>query len=407
MNKVIFSVVCFVALSFNVLAGDGISVKIGNNYYETLSLAIENAFDGDTITMLSSVTIEKPQLINKNITINLNGNNISGKSYVFKVQNGTLNLTGKGKVNELEPYFGAIVIKGSENSYDSEYSVVNVSSDVILEGWTGIFIDQYNGKGYGIKVSFDGTINTYKDSSGDSGAGIYVNGTIKDKINYPDIKINKTAKINSIGNGLYMAGYSNVLVDGAYIEANDAGIAIKSGILTINDGDVIVTGIDEVPTTLNPNGINRTGTTFQIESNNGYAGDIVIDIKGGNFISKNSNVMYEYGNNTKVSSINISGGKFKSEASKDVFNLSNSFKTKHNKFISGGEFSSNPSDYLKNGYSVNHNYQVLKESILSVSENVTKTENVNVGTIIFLIIMVLISILVYLIKGKKILKKIY
>ena len=96
--------------------------------------------------MLSSVTIEKPQLINKNITINLNGNNISGKSYVFKVQNGTLNLTGKGKVNELEPYFGAIVIKGSENSYDSEYSVVNVSSDVILEGWTGIFIDQYNGK---------------------------------------------------------------------------------------------------------------------------------------------------------------------------------------------------------------------------------------------------------------------
>ena len=210
MNKVIFSVVCFVALSFNVLAGDGISVKIGNNYYETLSLAIENAFDGDTITMLSSVTIEKPQLINKNITINLNGNNISGKSYVFKVQNGTLNLTGKGKVNELEPYFGAIVIKGSENSYDSEYSVVNVSSDVILEGWTGIFIDQYNGKGYGIKVSFDGTINTYKDSSGDSGAGIYVNGTIKDKINYPDIKINKTAKINSIGNGLYMAGYSNV-----------------------------------------------------------------------------------------------------------------------------------------------------------------------------------------------------
>ena len=175
MNKVIFSVVCFVALSFNVLAGDGISVKIGNNYYETLSLAIENAFDGDTITMLSSVTIEKPQLINKNITINLNGNNISGKSYVFKVQNGTLNLTGKGKVNELEPYFGAIVIKGSENSYDSEYSVVNVSSDVILEGWTGIFIDQYNGKGYGIKVSFDGTINTYKDSSGDSGAGIYVN----------------------------------------------------------------------------------------------------------------------------------------------------------------------------------------------------------------------------------------
>lgn len=48
--------------------------------------------------------------------------------------------------------------------------------------------------------------------------------------------------------------------------------------------------------------------------------------------------MYEYGNNTKVSSINISGGKFKSEASKDVFNLSNSFKTKHNRFISGGSF---------------------------------------------------------------------
>lgn len=406
MKKVIFLVVCFIVLNFNVLASDGVSVKIGDNYYETLNLAIENAKDGDTITILSSITIEKPQLINKNITIDLNGNNISGKSYVFKVQNGTLNIKGKGKINELEPYFGAIVIKGSENSYDLEYSVVNVLKDVTLEGWTGIFIDQYNGKGYGIKVSFDGTINTYKDSNGDSGSGIYINGTIKDKINYPDIKINKTAKINSIGNGLYMAGYSKVLIDGAYIEAKDAGIAIKSGILTINDGNVIATGIDEVPTTLNPNGINSTGTTFQIESNNGYAGDIVIDIKEGNFVSKNSNVMYEYGNNTKVSSINISGGKFKSEASKDVFNLSNSFKTKHNKFISGGEYSSNPSEYLKNGYSVNHNYQVLQD-VLSVSGNVAKTENISIGTIIFLLIMILFSIIVYLVKGKKILKKFY
>ena len=43
LNKVIFSVVCFVALSFNVLAGDGISVKIGNNFND-FSMDSERVF---------------------------------------------------------------------------------------------------------------------------------------------------------------------------------------------------------------------------------------------------------------------------------------------------------------------------------------------------------------------------
>lgn len=397
MKKILFLILSFIVLSFNVSASDGIVAKIDDDYYETLSLAIENANKNDVITILSDITLEDFQLINKDITINLNNHTISSKNYVFKVQNGNLNLIGKGKIKELEPNFGSIVIKGSENSYDNLYSVVNVSKDITLEGWSGIFIDHYNNKGYGIKVIFDGIINTYKDKSNNPGAGIYVNGRIKDKINYPDIQLNKNAKINSVGTGLYIAGYSKILIDGTYIKGVSSGIAIKSGILTIKNGTIIAEGNDLTPTTSNPSGINASGTTFQIESNDNYAGDIIIDIKNGNFISKNSNVIYEYGNNTKVSSINISGGFFKSEAGKDVFNLSNSFKTKHNKFISGGNFSSNPSNYLKGGYSVDENYQVLQ-----VSGNIEKTNNISLFSIMFLLIMFFISIIIYIIRKKRV-----
>lgn len=402
-NKFIkFFLLLFLLLPKNVLASDGIVARIGDNYYDLLSDAIEAAGSDDVIKLTSSITFRDTQNINKPITIDLNGHNILGESIVFKVQNGSLTLEGEGTVKEINPYYAPIVIKGSTNPSDTNYSNVNIGSDVFLEGWAGVFIDQNEKLAYGVNVTIDGSINSVLDVAGGKGFGVYINGNVKNKTNYPVVNIKKNSKITSLGSGIYMAGYSKVVIDGAYIEGIDSAIAIKSGILIIKDGTLYCTGVDNTPTESYSNGVNPSGASLQIESNSSYAGDIDITITGGSLRSQNSNVIYEYLANTtdtKVTNIDITGGNFLSSASKDVFNLSSSFKTTHDKFISGGRYSSDPSIYLNSGYQIEFNderYEVIKTTMKEdlVFKEETK-KSMTITTIVLSVLVVLIGTFVF------------
>lgn len=414
LKKIIFSFVVFF-LSFQmVYASSNTAAKIGNNYYDTLSDAIANANSTDIIKLLSNVNLTETLLINKTVNIDLNGNNISAPSIVFLVQGGTLNLNGTGTIRETEPNYGAIKVIGSNNNNDNKYSLVNIEKNVSLEGWSGIFVSHESNKSYGVYINFDGKINAISDINGGTGVGIYVNGNIKDEINSPIINILENAEIYSNGNGLYIAGYSVWNIYQAYIHGIESGISIKSGILNIDGATVICDGEDKTPTEGYNNGIKASGTTIQIESNSGYAGNMEINIKNGNFKSKNSNVIYEYigkGNNTTVNSINITGGTFISDASKEIFLLSPSFKEKHPKFISGGNFSSNPNLYLKSGYTStldNNLYRItastMKE-IFSVNKDNNKSPILPKVIIIFIIIIIIVFAYINKSKLALILKK--
>lgn len=334
-------------------AGAGIAAVIGNEYYEGLEEAIEAASSSDVIKLVADIELDNSLNINKTVNINLNGHTVSTAESVFLVEGGSLNLTGKGTVKETKPNYGAIVIKGSESASDENYSTVSVGANVMLEGWSGVFVKQSNDKAYGVNINMNGSINAIKDINDNVGAGIYVNGKIKHQNNHPIINLSTTTKITSTGDGIYIAGYATVNINGATITGNDSGVAMKSGILNMNSGTITCIGTDRTPTSGNTNGINPSGTAIQIESNNSYAGDIIINIKGGLIKSNNSYAMYEYTTNsssTKVSDILISGGKFVAGSSKSVFHFSESFKSKHTAFISGGEFSTTPNSYLKSGY---------------------------------------------------------
>jgi hypothetical protein len=291
------------------------------------------------------------------------------------------------------------MLVGSSEPTNDKYSVVSVGKDVTLEGWSGIFINHENAKSYGVHVNLEGKINAVNDISGGTGAGVYVNGNIKDKDYSPVVNIMDGAEIKSTGNGLYIAGYSTFNIGDAYIEGDLAAIGIKSGKLIIDGATLICNGEDKTPTEGHNNGIKASGTTIQIESNSGYKGNIELDISRGNFVSKNSNVIYEYtvNNNTNVTSINISNGKFISESMKPVFLLSDSFKNKHQKFITGGMYSSNPKDYLKDGYVATKNSDDLYEVTDSTGVFAFKNNSTN-SFIIFLIIGIIGIISYFLFK---------
>lgn len=393
-------------------ASESILARIGDKYYDSLELAIAAAGPNDTINLVADVVLKNSQNINKTVNINLNGHTISSDNSVFKIEGGSLNLTGSGTIKETKPYYGAVVMTGSTKSNDESYSTLNVGEDVVLEGWSGVFVDHLNNKSYGVVANIEGTINSILDTNGDPGAGVYINGLIQHKDNYPIVTFTEKSKITSLGNGIYVAGYTKVNINGAYIEGKESALAIKSGIININSGTIICDGSDETPTTPNSNGINASGTAIQIESNNGYAGDINLNIKDGHIESKNSNTIYEYtkdsSTQTKVNHINISGGKFISGNEKTVFLFSNSFKNNISNFITGGEFKTDPSAYLKTGYSV-----VTSNGYFEVVKSTFKTENVNVSNdipekssnfipiILAVIILVSLIALIYVKKYRK------
>ena len=412
MKKIIFTLLLFFGLVPIVCASNVPLTRIGDRYYSTLEEAIMNVSSDDVISLLSDINLDDSLVINKTVNINLNGNDITTDEKVFMVNGGFLTLTGKGTIKETKPNYGAIMIVGSTNSADEKYSVVSVGKDVTLEGWSGIFINHDSKKSYGVHAYVEGNINAVNDTSGGTGIGIYVNGKIKEEESHPVVNIMDGAEIKSTGNGLYIAGYSTFNIGDAYIEGDESAIGIKSGKLIIDGATLVCNGEDYTPTSGYQNGIKPSGATIQIESNNGYKGKMEIDISSGNFTSKNSNVIYEYigrGDTSQIYSMSISGGTFTSGKSKNVFSLSDSFKNIHSGFISGGEYSTNPNEYLKSGYKVvedNNKYSVVKNTVKEVISNNYKDSNKNnfIKSLIFILIISIPLILIYLNKKYSILK---
>ena len=358
-------------MNFEILPEDTITVVDGVAY-NNLQDAINNA-NGETIKLLDDVNTNSLVKLtinnNANVTIDLNGKsiNLNTNSY-FLVSNGTLNLIGEGTIKETKPYYAPIMVSRSASDTGTTPIVVNVGEGVTLEGWAGIFIDKNSSNRVAnTTVNFSGTINSVRDTTNAAGHGIYINGEVKDTTSYPVINIENTAKITSEGVGIYAAGYATWNIKGGYIEAPETVIGIKSGNLNITGGTLVATGEKDIPTASNNNGINGSGVPIQIESNVKYAGKININITGGTFESKNTTTVYEYTDgkvtDTNVESIAISGGTFISNGGDNNIIGSEYFNQKHSRFITGGTFNSNISQYVADGYEViqnGTNYEVVK-----------------------------------------------
>lgn len=356
---------------------------------ETLTNAIEA---GKNVILTDNISnINKTILINKEITVDLNGKNISfTKNNKFEVIGGNLTLTGKGTVKEETPYYGAVMLRGSANKEDINYSTLTVGKDVTLEGWAPIFINQLNGvnkikDSYGITVNLYGTLNGFADSSGDLGHGIYVNGNIKHKENCPVINIYEGAIINTPGDGIYAAGFAKWNIEGAKITGG-IGIGAKSGIFNLKN--VIIKATDPY---MDPkywgDGIYSNGAAIQIESNNGYAGGIDITIDGGKYESINAYAIHHYlaskngeSVNNSLENLTIKNGTFIGGKDNTAIDVVDGEKM----VITGGTFSSSVAKYITSEYvetKVENEYVVAKKEVKVETPTIDTTKPVKEVTI--------------------------
>ena len=213
---------------------------------------------GEDIKLTENIEVNSTITLDKEVELDLNGKEIAFalNKYIY-LKGGNLNITGTGTLYEKSPYFSPIIVKGSEKVEDVNYTTLTIGENVTIKGWAGLFIDQNNSKAYGVTVNVNGTTIGMKDTNGDLGSGIYLNGSITDNNNAPVINISSTAKISAEGQGIYAAGYGVwTIEEGASIEGN-TGIEIRAGELNVNGGTIIGTAI---PTETTPNGNGSTTT---------------------------------------------------------------------------------------------------------------------------------------------------
>ncbi len=398
MKKLIFTILLFVciALPSSVLAAN--VVEIGTEGYETLPAAIADAEEGAIIKLLDNVTVPNATRIEKDLTINLNGFNISATEKTFEIQGATVNFTGEGMIYESTPNYSPIRVYGA-NTSQTDYTVITIGEDVTLKGFYGIQIIPYESMvqkfAYGVVINMNGKTITASDPTGANGSGIYVNGQMTHKENCPIINVSSTAEIKSTGAAIYAAGYAKWNLTGGTYEGVDSAFGIKAGVFNIGSVTAKVTGPKVVPT-VNNNGIEASGSTIQIESNpnGGYAGDIELNITGGKYSSANGHIIYEYipGTNTEteVNVLNITGGTFGSLANEEeTIVLSSKLQDKIKGFVKGGTYNTNPAVYMATGYQVKldttKGYEVSRVTIpvgtKTVSGTITNGNNATVQLI--------------------------
>lgn len=323
-------------------SADNAVAQIGDTYYNTLADAVADASttNPDTIKLLKDTTERLILNGGKEIILDLGGNTLSYTEQTVRVNHGKLTVNGPGAIKEINPNLGAILIKGSTNQEDTNYSVVNVNGDVTLSGWAPLFIDQNSEKAYGVTVNLDGaTLNGKRDSSGDLGSGIYVNGSIKDTTNAPAINL-KSTTVNSEGQGMYLAGYTTTTVDKySSVIGSQTGIEIRAGKLNVSGATIIGNG--DFSCTPNGHGSTTNGVGIAIAQHTTKL-PTEVTISGGTISGKYA--VYESNpQNNDATSI----GQVKLSITDGNFNGSTAAVYSHDvkSFISGGLFTSDPSDY--------------------------------------------------------------
>lgn len=286
--------------------------KVGDTGYATLAAAVAAAKDGGTIELLKNVEETLRLKQGEDITLNLNGHTLSAEQTTVGVVHGKLVVNGPGTIKENKPNFGAIIAYGSVSQNDTNYTEVTVNKNVTLEGWAPVFIDQKNGKAYGVSVNLnDVTLNAKNDTSNAVGSGVYVNGQITDAVNSPVINLDSTT-IASTGHGMYLAGYATTTVNGGSVSGSETGIEIRAGKLTVNGATVTGNGI---PTSVTPNGNGSTSVGAGIAVAQ-HTTELPIDVTiSDGMISGYTGLLESNPQNNPAASIarvniNVAGGKF-------------------------------------------------------------------------------------------------
>ena len=279
------------------------------NSADTLKTAVEA---GGEITLDGNIEISETISVSKSVTINLNGQTITGKSgeagrRVFNiVAGGNLTLTGNGTITTASNNDGtflnssSVIRVGDDTNGAACGLVVGKDVKIIAPASYGIAVFGKNTK-QTLEVS--GTV-TAKEASAISGNGGH-------SYTETEITINDGANITSENNvAVYHPQAGTLTVKAANITGS-GGIEIKSGRANVNVAGANIKATGDVSHGANNNGTSSRGYAIAVVENPGYKGAPSAVIQNGEFVGamgilKDGEVSAE----DKKGSLAISAGSF-------------------------------------------------------------------------------------------------
>ncbi|MBR1990418.1 MAG: hypothetical protein IJ987_08065 [Firmicutes bacterium] len=315
------------------------NVKVGDVFlvYQGVSEFTETG----TYKLMEAIELESSLIIDKAITLDLNGYTLSSSTDTVVVSGTSASLTVQdssaektGKITTSGKNCGAIWVH-SGSSVTLKSGILNSTYSSADGDSVAVYAGSTTETNKHSKTSF--VMDGGKLEAMDYGLCIY-NGTAT--INSGEI----TANLGISGNGgdgdgttliinggtitsIYHPQNGLLTINGGTITGETA-IYFKSGSLSITDGNFIGNG-DKADYAYKPSGCDSTGDALVIENvgANGYEA---------------------------ISSVSISGGAFTSKYAEAVgsYTAGNEGVTALTAFITGGTFSSNPSAYIASGYEV-------------------------------------------------------
>ena len=245
--------------------------SIGDKKYETLKEAINESNDGDTIKVLSSVSLNKGLTLNKDITIDLGGNTIESKGMLFDIYSKVTLKNGIFRGTEFAKAGATIWLNKKASLFVEKDATIDVTSNGTSSFDIGFWTDCD-----GATLTVNGTLKGKN--------GVTVNGMIK-----TDNMVNiDGATIDVTGHGLYLAGVATTNISNTNINAGSTAIEIRAGKLNIKDGTYTSAG--EFKTSPNENGTTVDGAALAVSQHTKKL-PIDVTIDGGSFKGKYS--LYE------------------------------------------------------------------------------------------------------------------
>lgn len=313
--------------------------SIGDKKYETLKEAINESNDGDTIKVLSSVSLNKGLTLNKDITIDLGGNTIESKGMLFDIYSKVTLKNGIFRGTEFAKAGATIWLNKKASLFVEKDATIDVTSNGTSSFDIGFWTDCD-----GATLTVNGTLK------GEN--GVTVNGNIlaNNTVNIDGATIDVT------GHGLYLAGVATTNISNTNINAGSTAIEIRAGKLNIKDGTYTSAG--EFKTSPNENGATVDGAALAVSQHTKKL-PIDVTIDGGSFKGKYSlyeaNVQENDEESLAKVNIKINDGNFDGK-----FFIENNAENS----IKGGNYSVDVSKYLISGYNVakiNDIYKVVKD----------------------------------------------
>ena len=318
------------------------SVGTGENvkYYETVAEAVENANNG-TVTLLQNAAFDTLSLSSGVVIVDLNGHTLTSTSGETSIIANGANLTIQDSKG-----MGTLVYNGITDPAKAAFEV-QVRSSITLKGI------HYKTSGTGIYAWGNAaTINVQGvviDSKG------YCVGTNAGKIDNYEVDINVTdSQLTSAAEGAGTAVLFNVPgtldIDNSTLNGHWQGMIARGGTISVRNS--VITNTYE---TLNTNyeqtwgsgnAVTLAGITIGNKGNNAYDYPVSIKLENTSVTSVGPNpAIYVYqmtGDNRKVT-VAISGD---SAVSGDFVVKKDSNVDRVNVTISGGYFTSDPSEYV-------------------------------------------------------------